>query len=149
MSLRIDAVAQSYLKRFFGHQSRTVPLRGRYEFSPQIGLHFYPVAMRIESDDGFVREQIALSISISEPSSNFARFWEGSNESETADGKSVIEFFLNPPDVVKALPDNASKNNQGSQSQQRQQLMELLTGLRAYAEVIPFYPNFREPPTYH
>lgn len=105
--------------------------------------------MRIESDDGFVREQIALSISISEPSSNFARFWEGSNESETADGKSVIEFFLNPPDVVKALPDNASKNNQGSQSQQRQQLMELLTGLRAYAEVIPFYPNFREPPTYH
>uniref|UniRef100_A0A158R717 Pecanex-like protein n=1 Tax=Taenia asiatica TaxID=60517 RepID=A0A158R717_TAEAS len=91
-------------------------------------------SMRLESDDGFVREQIALSISISEPSSNFTRFWEGDNEPDTADGKSVIEFSLNPLDVVKALPDNASRNNHGSQSQQQQQLLELLTGLRAYAE---------------
>eukprot|EP00108_Taenia_solium_P010764 TsM_000724100 transcript=TsM_000724100 gene=TsM_000724100 len=106
----------------------------RHELSAKLGLHFYPVAMRLESDDGFVREQIALSISISEPSSNFARFWEGDNEPDTADGKSLIEFFLNPLDIVKALPDDASKNNHGSQSQQQQQLMELLTGLRAYAE---------------
>ncbi|EUB56346.1 Synaptonemal complex protein 2 [Echinococcus granulosus] len=91
-------------------------------------------SMRLESVDDGIREQIVLSISITEPSSNFARFWEGSNESDTADEKSVIEFFLNPPDVVKALPGDASANHHGSHSQQQQQLMELLTGLRAYAE---------------
>ncbi|KAL5105679.1 Synaptonemal complex protein 2 [Taenia crassiceps] len=88
-------------------------------------------SMRLEVGDGLVGERIALSISISEPTSNFARFLEVDSEPDIVDGKSVIEFFLNPPDVVKALPGNASRNNHESQSQP---LMELLTGLRAYAE---------------
>ncbi|VDM28087.1 unnamed protein product [Hydatigera taeniaeformis] len=90
--------------------------------------------MRLEGNDGVVKEQIALSISISEPSSNFSRFWEGGNERDTADEKSIIEFLLNPPNVLRALPDSPSLNHHKSQSQQRQQLMQLLTGLRAYAK---------------
>ncbi|CDS36537.1 conserved hypothetical protein [Echinococcus multilocularis] len=102
-------------------------------------------SMRLESADDGIREQIVLSISITELSSNFARFWEGSNESDTADEKSVIEFFLNPPDVVKALPGDASENHHGSHSQQQQQLMELLTGLRAYAEKMFPQSNITSP----
>ena len=102
------------------------------------------VAIRFEDFDGKISDQIVLNISISDSVSSYSRFWENETSNTGQDekiddiGKCTVEFCLNPRDIIKALKssDFDCKNEEHTKINSRQQLIELLTGLRTYAEVI-------------
>lgn len=99
-------------------------------------------AIIVDDETGTSTERIHLRISTSESANDYARFWE-SDVSPCyipEENRAIFEFCLVPIDVVNTLPEKApiiqyTKESGAKIQSRQQQVIDLLTGLRAYAEV--------------